>query len=76
MSNRGNGLLLSVGRLWLMSLPFRVGLRSTARGFRPGVKNIVAYEARRFRHRIYERERLSYYIDRMRGLIGLNRYRR
>jgi len=47
MSEKRTGLVLSVGRLWVMTLPFRLGFRSQALGFRPGVKNLFVYEFRR-----------------------------
>jgi hypothetical protein len=59
MSEKRTGLGLSVGRLWVMTLPFRLGVRSQALGFRPGVKNLLMYELRRLWHRVYERERLA-----------------
>jgi len=59
MSEKRIGLVLSVGRLWVMSLPFQLGCRSRVPGFRPGVSNLVRYELRRLWHRIYERERLA-----------------
>ena len=59
MSEKRIGLVLSVGRLWVMTLPFRLGCRSSAPGFRPGVRNLVGYELRRLWHLIYERERLA-----------------
>lgn len=70
MSERRIGLVLSVGRLWLMTLPYRLGLRSQALGFRPGVKNLIGYEFRRFWHWLYERERFSYYVARLRAFFG------
>ena len=74
MSEKRNGLVLSVGRLWVMTLPFRLGYRSRAPGFRPGVRNIVVYELRRLWHRLYERERLGYHVGTLQHL--LNRIRR
>ena len=47
MSEKRTGLVLSVGRLWVMTLPFRLGFRSQALGFRAGVKNLFVYEFRR-----------------------------
>jgi hypothetical protein len=66
MGERRTGLVLSAGRLWVMTLPFRLGFRSRAPGFRPGVRNLAAYELRRLWHRLYERERLVYYAARLR----------
>lgn len=66
MNKHRRGLLLPVGRLWLMSLPFRLGLRRPAAGFQPGAKSTAAYLLRRFWHLLYERERLNYYL----GVIG------
>lgn len=60
MREKRNGLMLSVGRIWVMSLPFRLGCRSRAPGFAPGLRNVLGYEFRRLWHWIYERERLSY----------------
>jgi hypothetical protein len=70
MSKRRPGLLLPVGRLWLMSLPFRLGSGRPTAGFQPGMKNTLAYELRRIWHRLYERERLGYYIGVVRSMIG------
>ena len=69
MSEKRNGLVLSVGRLWVMTLPFRLGYRSRAPGFRPGVRNIVVYELRRLWHRLYERERLGYHVGALRPFL-------
>jgi len=74
MSEKRNGLVLSVGRLWVMTLPFWLGYRSRAPGFRPGVRNLVVYELRRLWHRLYERERLGYHVGTRQHL--LNRIRR
>lgn len=74
MSEKRNGLVLSVGRLWVMTLPFRLGYRSGAPGFRPGVRNIIVYEIRRLWHRLFERERLGYHVGSLQHL--LNRIRR
>lgn len=59
MHEKRIGLVLSVGRLWVMSLPFRLGCRSRTPGFAPGMRNLLAYELRRLWHRLYERERLA-----------------
>lgn len=75
MSKRRPGLLLPVGRLWLMSLPFRLGAGRPAAGFQPGVRNTMAYELRRIWHRLYERERLNYYIGVARSLVGKKDFR-
>jgi imidazolonepropionase-like amidohydrolase len=58
-------LLLSVERIWAMSLPFRLATRARAHGFSPGLRNLIRYEAKRFRHLLYERERLAYFLDRL-----------
>jgi hypothetical protein len=60
MSDRQVGLVLPVGRLWLMSLPFRLVSRGCPAGFAPGARNLLVYELRRLWHRIFERERLVY----------------
>lgn len=60
MSGRKIGLVLPVGRLWVMSLPFRLLSRGCSPGFAPGTRNILIYESRRLWHRIFERERLLY----------------
>jgi hypothetical protein len=76
MSEKRIGLVLSVGRLWVMSLPFRLACRSSAPGFRPGVRNLVVYELRHLWHLIYERERLAYNVGGLRAFfkrIGLRR---
>jgi hypothetical protein len=76
MSEKRNGLVLSVGRLWVMTLPFRIGYRSRAPGFRPGVRNLVVYERRRLWHRLYERERIAYHVGGLRAFfkrMGLRR---
>lgn len=52
------GLILSAGKLWLMSLPFRLAGRPPRAGFSPGLSSVVHYEARRLWHWLYERERL------------------
>lgn len=70
MSEKRHGLVLSVGRLWVMTLPFRLGYRSRVSGFRPGVRNIVVYEIRRLWHRLYERERLGYNVGRLQYLLN------
>jgi hypothetical protein len=69
MTEKRNGLVLSVGRLWVMTLPFRLGYRSRAPGFRPGVRNILAYEFRRLWHRLYERERFGYRARSLRAFL-------
>lgn len=76
MGKKRTGLVLSVGRLWMMSLPFRLSYRSTTPGFTPGSRNLVGYELRRLWHLIYERERLGYYVGGLRALsrrMGLGR---
>lgn len=75
MSKRRRGLLSPVGRLWLMSLPFRLGSGRPVAGFQPGVKNTAAYVLRRIWHLLYERERLNYYVGVTRSLIGQKDYR-
>lgn len=60
----GNGMMLSAGRLFAMSLAFRFGSRLTTPGFGPGLRHILAYEARRLWHRMYERERIAYHVAR------------
>jgi hypothetical protein len=63
MSEKRIGLVLPVGRLWMMSLPFRLICRGCARGFAPGARNLLTYEIRRLWHRLFERERLVYLAD-------------
>ena len=74
MSRKRIGLMLSVGRLWAMSLPFRLGCRSRTPGFSPGAGDLVVYELRRLWHWIYERERLAYHVGTLQHV--LNRIRR
>lgn len=69
MSRKRIGLMLSVGRLWAMSRPFRLGCRSPEHGFSPGIRGFWRYEVRRFWHRIYERERLEYHFAGLRKLM-------
>lgn len=52
------GLVLSAGRLWAMSMPFRLAAKAPGFGFAPGLRNLLRYEARRVWHWLYERERL------------------
>lgn len=70
MRKKRIGLVLSVGRLWVMSLPFRLGSRSHASGFAPGMINLLVYEIRRLWHRLYERERLALLGARIRALLS------
>lgn len=74
MREKRTGLVLSVGGLWVMSLPFRLGSRSRAQGFAPGARNLLVYELRRLWHRTFERERLGYHVGSLR--VFLNRIRR
>jgi hypothetical protein len=76
MREKRIGLVLSVGRLWVMTLPFRLGYRSRVPGFRPGVRNLVVYERRRLWHRLYERERLAYHVGSLQDLLNRIRRRR
>lgn len=52
------GLILPVGRLWVMSMPFRLAAKAPGFGFAPGLRNLLRYEARRVWHWLYERERM------------------
>jgi len=52
------GLILSAGRLWVMSMTFRLATTAPGFGFAPGLRNLLRYEARRLWHWLYERERL------------------
>lgn len=70
MGKKRIGLVLSVGWLWAISLPFRLGYRPVATGFSPGLRNILAYELRRLWHRLYERERLVYHSVGLRALLS------
>lgn len=74
MSRKRIGLMLSVGRLWAMGRPFRLGCRSRTPGFSPGARDLVVYELRRLWHWIYERERLVYHVGNLQHV--LNRIRR
>jgi hypothetical protein len=65
MRHRKPRLLLSSGRLWMMSLPFRLGCRLTSPGFSPGWRNLLAWTLGRWRHRLWERERVAYYLGRL-----------
>jgi hypothetical protein len=69
MSGKRIGLMLSVGRLWAMSRPFRLGFRGHGHGFSPGARGLAVYELRRLWHRIYERERLEYHARYLRALL-------
>ena len=76
MREKRTGLVLSVGWLWMMSQPFRLGCRSRVQGFAPGARNLVVYEFRRLWHWLYERERLVYHAGSLRALLrrmGLGR---
>jgi len=76
MREKRNGLMLSVGRLWVMSLPFRLCCRNPTPGFAPGMRNLLAYEFRRLWHWFYERERVDYHAGGLRAFfkrIGLRR---
>lgn len=68
MKTTRTGLVLPVGRLCFMALAFRLGRRPATFGFRPGVKSLLVYECGRLVHRVYERERVSYYLHRLRVL--------
>jgi hypothetical protein len=70
MSAKRIGLVLSVSRLWMMSLPFRLGSRSRAPGFAPGARNLLVYELRRLGHWLYERERLAYHVGGLRSVLS------
>ncbi len=61
MAGKRTGLVLSVGRIWSMSLPFRLVSRLVVPGYAPGFRNFLVYEMRRIWHRLYERERLIYH---------------
>ncbi|AHF00204.1 hypothetical protein [Thioalkalivibrio paradoxus] len=63
---RKTGLVLSVWRLSLLSLPFRALPAPRVPGFQPGLRNIVVYELRRLWHRIFESDRLLYTLQRLR----------
>lgn len=52
------GLRLSAGRLWVMSMTFRLATKAPGSGFAPGLRNMLRYEARRVWHWLYEWERL------------------
>ncbi len=67
MSQKRTGLMLSIGRIWVMGLPFRLVRRSRTAGFWPGAVNLIAYESRRLWHRLYERERLLYLAEGLRS---------
>lgn len=56
--NIRTSLLLSTGRLWAMSMPFRLVGKVPGFGFAPGLRNVLRFEARRFWHWLYEGERL------------------
>jgi hypothetical protein len=70
MSGKRIGLVLSVSRLWMMSLPFRLGGRGGAPGFAPGARNLLVYESRRLGHWLYERERLSYHVGSVHSVLS------
>lgn len=54
-----------MGRIWLMSLAFRIVYQPRTFGFSPGLRNLLAYELRRFWHLVYERDRIAFYLDRL-----------
>lgn len=69
MNEKRVGLVLPAGRLWMMSLPFRLICRRCSRGFAPRAGNLLAYEIRRLWHRFFERERLVYLADELYSLM-------
>ena len=68
MGEKRTGLVLSVGRLWLMSLPFRLVSRLAGPGYAPALRNFLVYELRRLWHRLYERERLIHRAGRLHAI--------
>jgi hypothetical protein len=76
MREKRIGLVVSVGRLWVMSLPFRLVCHSRAPGFAPGMRNLLAYEFRRLWHWLYERERIDYRLGGLCTILKWVGYRR
>ena len=68
MEKKRTGLVLPVVRLWIMALAYRLAGHPITSGFHPGLRSLIAYERGRFWHRVYERERISYYAHSFRGL--------
>lgn len=60
MSKRSSPLLLSVARMWLMSLTFRLYYRQRVPSFGPGLRHMLRYELGRLGHALYEPDRLKY----------------
>lgn len=60
MTEKRIGLVLPPGRIWIMSLPFRLAYRARVLGFSPGLRNLLGYEVRRLWYLLYERDRLTY----------------
>jgi hypothetical protein len=52
------GLVLSTGHLWSMSMAFRLAMKTPGFGFAPGLKNLLRYRFKRAWLWVYERERL------------------
>lgn len=59
------GLVLSVPRLWWMSLPFRPYFRGGMSAFSPGAGGLLRFEIRRLGYALFERERLKYLLERI-----------
>lgn len=68
--SRHSPLVLSTGRIWLYSLPFRWVARSSVPGFAPGLRNVLAYEKARLWGRLYERDRLMYRWLQLKAWLG------
>lgn len=66
---RARRLVVPVWKSWLMNQPFRV-FGVAHRGFGPGAGNALEYVLRLAWHRLYERERLKWWIVRLRGLFS------
>lgn len=65
-------LVLSPWRLWLMNQVFRF-IEGNKQGLGPGAGNMVRYEASRLHHRLFEKDRMRWYLLRINRLIRLRR---
>lgn len=69
MGKRRPSLVLSVTRLWLMGLPFRLYYRQRILGFEPELRNMIGYQVKALLYALYDRDCFRYLHTRFWSLL-------
>ena len=71
--SRVNAMMLSVRKIWMMSLAFRSLTNRPGYGFAPGWRNVRDYELAKLWHVLYEPDRLRWWRARLMRFVTLRR---